>query len=72
MGYFLATEQGDPIVGMITQRQNTIMARIFANQNWEHFPPSKGNRVHQGRLRTAAEQRELEDHLRPLAAAEND
>ncbi len=72
IGYYLATERGNEITGTPAARQETIMARIFVNQNQELYPPAEGNRVRDARLHTAEEQRGLEDTLRELVAREND
>lgn len=72
MRYYLATERGDEITGTIAARRETIMARIFANQNCNLYPPAQGNYVHGAPLCTAKEQRGLEDALHELAAREND
>lgn len=63
MGYFLATEREDPILGTLPQRWDTIMAQIFANQNQDHHLPTEGNCVQDAQLCTTEEQRELEDAL---------
>ncbi len=61
MAFFLATSQGDPIESQ--ESKQTITARIFANQGWEHYGPAAGNHVRNVHPRTEAEQQELEDAL---------